>query len=200
MGHPTANRTVLKTEIIMRISFLAGPLVILSLLAASPTAGALGNGEETSPPSKTLAQVPTTLIGQWNITRELPTTAITCWDSREARYLLGKHFQIGPGLLIWGHTQVPIQNVRETTFDDESFLRAYSGSGGSVRFRYLGVTSPTAKVVEIRHPDIKWKDPGGQDHYEIPGEWALLKAPNTIVVSVCNVYYEARRLPAVKQH
>jgi hypothetical protein len=81
----------------MRISFLAGPIVIMSLLLGSATARALGNGEKTSPPSKTLAQIPTTLIGRWSITRELPTTAITCWDSQDARYLLGKHFQIGPG-------------------------------------------------------------------------------------------------------
>jgi hypothetical protein len=161
---------------------------------------ALGNSDKTTPPSKTLAQVPTALIGRWSITRELPTTAITCWDGRDARYLLGKHFQIGPDVLIWGQTQVPVQSVRETTFDDESFLTAYSGSGGSVRFRYLGIARPTAQVVEIHHPDRKWTDPGGQDHYEIPGDWALLKAPNTIVVSVCNVYYEARRLPPVKQH
>jgi hypothetical protein len=175
--------------------FITLPLLLLCVAAT-----ALGIGDETAPQSKTIPQVPTTLIGRWSITRELPTPAITCWDSREARHLLGKHFQIESGILMWGQTQVPIQSVRETTFDDESFLRAYSGSGGSVRFQYLGVTSPTAQVIEIHHPDIKWKDPSGQDHYEIPGDWALLKAPNTIVVSVCNVYYEARRLPAVKQH
>jgi hypothetical protein len=163
-------------------------------------ATALGNNAETTPPSKILPEVPAALIGQWSITRELPTTAITCWDSREARYLWGKHFQIEPQFMVWGQTQVRIQSVRETTFDDESFLRAYSGSGGSVRFGYLGVTSPTAQVVEIQHPDIKWKDPRGQDHYEIPGDWALLKGPNTIVVSVCNVYYEAKRVRSVKQH
>jgi hypothetical protein len=175
--------------------FIALPFLLLSVAAT-----ALGIGDETAPQSKTLPQVPAALIGNWSVVRRLPTFGITCWSSQDARFLLGKRFELKSESLLWQHNRVPTQSVRITTFDDESFFKANSGSGGGEHLRELGVSSPTVQVVEIQHPDIKWKDPSGQDHYEIPGDWALLKAPNTIVVSVCNVYYEARRLPPVKQH
>jgi hypothetical protein len=169
------------------------PLLLLCVAAT-----ARGIGDETAPQSKTLPQVPTALIGNWRVVRQLPTSGITCWGDREARFLLGKHFGLTPNSLLWQHNRAPIQSVRMTTFDDESFFEANSGSGGGEHLAELGVTSTTAQVVEIKHSNINWKDPGGQDHHEIPGDWALLKGPNTIVVSVCNVYFEATRLSPIK--
>jgi hypothetical protein len=174
--------------------------ITLQLLSLCAAATSLANSDETTPPSKTLPQVPAALIGNWSVVRQLPTFGITCWSGQEARFLLGKRFELKSESLQWQHNRVPTQNVRITTFDDESFFKANSGSGGGEHLHELGVSSPTAQVVEIQHPDIKWKDPSGQDHYEIPGDWALLKDPNTIVVSVCNVYFEARRLPPIKRH
>jgi hypothetical protein len=150
--------------------FIALPFLLLSVAAT-----ALGIGDETAPQSKTLPQVPAALIGNWSVVRRLPTFGITCWSSQDARFLLGKRFELKSESLLWQHNRVPTQSVRITTFDDESFFKANSGSGGGEHLRELGVSSPTVQVVEIQHPDIKWKDPSGQDHYEIPGDWALLR-------------------------
>jgi hypothetical protein len=140
------------------------------------------------------AQVPAELIGKWRVARELRTNNITCWDDKQAHTLIGTEIEYGKDSLQWGKTHLKVQHVRKATFDAEQFLREYSGSGGGVRFHDLGVVTPTVNVLQIQHADIEWKDSNGNAQYEIPGDWALLRDRNSIVISVCSVYFEAQRV------
>ena len=75
----------------------------------------------------------------------------------------------------------------------QQFREEYSGQGAhnsQASFRQLGITTAKVKQVTIKHPpaDIT----GGTT--EIPGDVVLLKDHSTIILSVCNVYFEAKRL------
>ena len=58
-----------------------------------------------------------------------------------------------------------------------------------VTFRQLGIKAPTAMEIEIRHPEAHITGAT----IEIPGDVILVKNKNTIIFSVCNLYFEAKR-------
>jgi hypothetical protein len=182
-----------KSFVIITISFLS-LAVFQALISTSHAHGQVPAHADSS------GQIPAELIGKWRVVRELPTNGVTCWDEKQAQALIGTEIEYGKDSLQWGKIQVKAQNVQLTTFDAEQFFREYSGSGGGIRFGDLGITTQTVRLVKLQHLNVSWKDHGGQEHYEIPGDWALLKASNRIVLSVCNVCYEAKRLLPVKQH
>lgn len=74
----------------------------------------------------------------------------------------------------------------------EQYEREYSSpsvNGTQVSFRQLGISAPEVKQVTVDHApaDITTATT------EIPGDVVLLKNRNTIIFSVCNVYFEAER-------
>jgi hypothetical protein len=63
-------------------------------------------------------------------------------------------------------------------------------NGSQVSFRQLGISASETKQVSIEHPPAEIT----KATTEIPGDLLLLKNRNTIIFSVCNVYFEAKRL------
>lgn len=56
-------------------------------------------------------------------------------------------------------------------------------------FKQLGILRPGTTLIDLSHDQIESID--GADNF--PGDRVLIKAKNTIIFSVCNVYFEARR-------
>ncbi|MGA7288442.1 MAG: hypothetical protein WBX02_10135, partial [Terriglobales bacterium] len=65
-----------------------------------------------------------------------------------------------------------------------------SVNGSQVSFRELGINAPEMKQVSINHAPAKIA--GATT--EVPGDVVLLKNRDAIVFSVCNIYFEAKRL------
>jgi hypothetical protein len=141
--------------------------------------------------------IPSELWGTWVVRRELPTSTISCWGETEARAIIGTEIEYGADSFRWKDkiTRHPTADVSVLTakqFHDEN-----SGQGANssqVSFDQLGIKGSTAKQVTINHPGATSKLPG--EPSEIPGDVVLLKSHNTIVSSVCNVYFEAKRVVA----
>ena len=153
---------------------------ILCLLLAFPTA-ALPSHE-----------IPPQLRGTWIITRLIPTRTISCWGQREANRLLGTSVHYSTDSFQWKSYSVERAAVIAQDWTAEGFSREYSGGGAAdsyVDFGELGIPSSTATVIIIQHPPA---DITGAT-VEIPGDWVLLKNRNTIILSVCNLYFEAHR-------
>jgi hypothetical protein len=139
--------------------------------------------------------IPSELWGSWVIRRELPTSTITCWGENEARAIIGTEIEYGADSFQWKDkiAKRPTGDVSVVTakqFHDEN-----SGGGANssqVTFGQLGITAAKAKQVTINHPGTTSELPG--EPSEIPGDVVLLKNHDTIVFSVCNVYFEAKRI------
>ena len=141
--------------------------------------------------------IPSELWGRWVIRRELPTSTITCWGETEAREIIGTEIEYSADSFRWKdkttkHPTADVSVVTAKQFHDEN-----SGGGANssqVSFGQLGIKAAAAKQVTINHPGTTSELPG--EPSEIPGDVVLLKNQNTIVFSVCNVYFEAKRVVA----
>ena len=138
-------------------------------------------------------QMPQELVGKWVIQRELPTKTISCWGEEEAKAIVGSEIEYTPDSFRWKSTVVKHPAVEVRVVSAEGFERENSSpsvNGSQVSFRELGINAPDAKHVSIPHQpaDIT------KATTEIPGDEVLLKNDNTIVFSVCNLYFEAKRL------
>ena len=137
-------------------------------------------------------EIPQQLRGEWTVTHLIPTRTISCWGQREAKHLLGSTVHYATDSFWWKkhkvmHAAVDTENV--TAFQ---FRVNYSGGGAAdseIDFNQLGIRATSATIVKIRHEAANIT--GGTT--EIPGDWVLLKDKNTIVLSVCNLYFEAHR-------
>ncbi len=74
----------------------------------------------------------------------------------------------------------------------DEFEREFSGGGSMdsrVSFAELGIRNPVVTRISLSHPPANFTGAT----IEIPGNSVLIKNQNSIVFSVCNVYFEARR-------
>jgi hypothetical protein len=141
--------------------------------------------------------IPSELWGSWVVRRELPTSTISCWGETEARAIIGTEIEYSAHSFRWKdkiarHPTADVSVVSAKQFHDEN-----SGQGANssqVSFGQLGIKAATAKQVTINHPGVTSELPG--EPSEIPGDVILLKNHNTIVFSVSNVYFEAKRVVA----
>jgi hypothetical protein len=140
-------------------------------------------------------QIPQQLWGTWTITRILPTNNISCWGNKEAKAILGTHIEYSANLFRWKTHEVKNPKATVKTYTAEEFREEYSGSGAyQVDFNQLGIRAPEVQQVSIEHPDANIT--GGTT--EIPGDTVLIKNHTGIVISVCSVYFEARKSPDSK--
>jgi uncharacterized protein len=137
--------------------------------------------------------MPAQLLGIWTIRKILPTLTISCWDEKQARTLIGTELEYNPESLRWKTTRVRYVNSTATTVKAQDFAADNSGSQSSVTFKDLGITAPEVMQIAIEHPDVAMDAGSKNDTTEMPGDQVLLKGPNAIVFSVCNVYFEADR-------
>jgi hypothetical protein len=139
--------------------------------------------------------IPKSLWGKWIVQRELPTTTISCWGDKEAKALLGTELEYSPEFFRWNKiiTENPTAEVETITaaqFHDENSGRGANSS--QITLQQLGITKDSVVQIVIRHPAASIT--GGT--VEIPGDGVLVKDENTLVFSVCNVYFEAKRRTA----
>jgi len=138
------------------------------------------------------AQIPQGLVGRWVIQREIPTRTISCWGDEEAKAIIGSEIEYTPDSFAWKGTVVKHPAVKLRVISAEQFDRENSSpsvNGSQISFRQLGINAPDAKLVSIDHPPAQIT----KATTEIPGDEVLLKSHSTIVFSVCNLYFEAKR-------
>lgn len=137
-------------------------------------------------------EIPVQLRGRWVVTRDLLTSTICCWGEKESKELIGTEIEYIPDSFRWKnivttHPSVQIKVISAQQFHDNN-------SGGSVNssqvnFQQLGIRALRITQITLGHEPANIT--GGT--IEIPGDEVLLKNKNTIVFSVCNVYFEAKR-------
>jgi hypothetical protein len=140
-----------------------------------------------------VAQAPESLIGKWIVKRELPTRTIACWGEKEAHRLIGTEIEYTAHSLRWqDHTindpQVTVKTLTAEQYHDNN--SSPSANGSQVDFAQLGIESPTVTQVEFNHPASTI----AKGTTEIPGDLVLIKNRDTIIFSICNVYFEATRM------
>ena len=138
-------------------------------------------------------EIPQELVGKWVIQRELPTRTISCWGEKEAKTIIGTEIEYTTESLRWKQIVVKHPTVEVAVLSAEQFQPENSSprvNGSQVSFRQLGINAPEMNQVRINHAPAELT--GATT--EIPGDVVLLKNRNAIVFSVCNVYFEAKRL------
>ena len=63
-------------------------------------------------------------------------------------------------------------------------------NGSQVSFHQLGIAAKSAREISIHHAPANISGAT----VEIPGDSVLVKDSDTIVFSVCNIYFEAKRV------
>jgi hypothetical protein len=143
--------------------------------------------------------IPQALWGKWIVKRALPTRTISCWDEQKIKKLIGTELEYSSGLFRWGKVVTKNPSMKTTTITASQFHDEYSGGGANdsqVTFQQLEIKEAKIIQVEIKHPAASITGAT----IEIPGDRVLLKDQNTIVFSVCNVYFEAKRsLPSIRK-
>jgi hypothetical protein len=137
--------------------------------------------------------MPQELIGKWIVQRELPTRTISCWGEEDARAIIGSEIEYTSDSFRWKSTVVKHPAIEVRVVSAEQFERENSSpsvNGSQVSFRQLSINAPDAKQVSISHQPAEITN----TTTEIPGDEVLLKNHDTIVFSVCNLYFEAKRL------
>jgi hypothetical protein len=144
------------------------------------------------PAAVTTHEIPQQLQGDWLVTRLIPTRTISCWGNRDAKKLLRTTIHYATDSFQWTDHSVPHTAVTVRSMTAFQFREEYSGGGAAdsqIDFAQLGIRAPSATIVTLSHPTANIT--GGT--IEIPGDWALLKDKGTIIISVCNLYFEAHR-------
>lgn len=142
--------------------------------------------------------IPKQLWGKWNIRREVPTGMISCWGEEESKTLIGTELEYSAEYFRWQKVVKKNLTAEVTTISAEQFHDENSGGGANssqVDFRQLGIKADKVTQVVIRHPAASIT----VATIEIPGDRVLIKDKNTIVFSVCGVYFEAVRRTAPPQ-
>jgi hypothetical protein len=152
--------------------------LLANFLVASTTSGA--------------RTVPERLWGYWRITREIPTSTISCWGQNEVDAIIGTNIEYTQDSFRWrGFVEYqPLTEV--TSVNRNKFEDANRASGSSVTFKELGLKARVVTRVVIQHAEAEIA--GGTP--QVPGDDILIKDRNTIVFSVCNVFFEAKRIEA----
>ena len=133
--------------------------------------------------------IPLELRGKWRVHKILPAETVSCWGDKEGKALIGTEIEYAADSFRWKDKSVPHPRVEIAVVAADEFQKEYWGSGSFVDFHHLGIRTPQATEVQIGHPPADTT--GGS--IEIPGDRVLIKDQNTIVFSVCNVYFEGKR-------
>jgi hypothetical protein len=162
-----------------------------SIVNAVPGPTERGNAV-SQPRQSPVNGVPKELWGKWTIDGEIPTSTIACWGEREAKGIIGTQIEYGPEIFRWKDAVTQHPSTETATVTAAQFHEENSGHGADssqVTFRQLDINVAATSEVTIKHSDANIT--GGTT--EIPGDVVLIRDKNTIVFSVCNVYFEAKR-------
>jgi hypothetical protein len=136
---------------------------------------------------------PKRIWGKWRIRREVPTSTISCWGEREVRAIIGTEIEYTAESFRWKNVITRHPSTEVANVSAEQFHAENSGQGvnsSQITLQQLGIKAAEATQITIKHPEANVT--GATT--EIPGDVVLLKDGNTIIFSVCNVYFEAERV------
>jgi hypothetical protein len=128
--------------------------------------------------------MPSAIQGSWRITRILPTTNKPCWTPAQAAKLVGSTLRYRQGAMVWQGGEVPTPEALTRTLTRRHFQDEYHFD-----LTELGIRTDSITEIDLQHEDA---DITGATT-EVPGDTILLASPARIIVSACNVYYEALR-------
>jgi hypothetical protein len=145
----------------------------------------------------TVGTIPKVVWGKWVVRREVPTTTISCWGEPEAHKIIGTEIEYSEKIFRWNSiaTKDPVAESKIMTaqeFHDENSGGSVSSS--QVDFQQLGIKQAQTTEIRIHHADAHVSATTN----EIPGDDILVKDTNTIVFSICNIFFEAKRVPGGK--
>jgi hypothetical protein len=180
----------------MRLAFFSGSAEPILETQALGTSNALcgsfyyeRTATITSPASTPAQSIPKSLLGSWTVRRELPASTISCWAQDQADKLIVTEIEYSADTLRWRDIGAINPEVEVKTVTANQFMTDNSGSQSYVDFKVLGIQANEATEISLKHTNSKeWEGTS-----EIPGDNVLIKNPDTIVFSVCNVYFEAER-------
>jgi hypothetical protein len=145
----------------------------------------------------TLAQIaqtmPNELYGRWEIRRILPARTISCWNYKEARTIIGTEIEYSQISFRWKGIFVKNPKAIVRIVSAEQYHNENSGGSSNssqVTFQQLGIIAKQTTLITLEHSPAEVT--GATT--EIPGDEVLIKDRNTIVFSVCSVYFEAERV------
>lgn len=110
-----------------------------------------------------------------------------------ARRIIGTTISYSSNGLSWRNLRTKAQAAKVRTITKREFHDENSGgsaNGSQIDFQQLGITGESATQITMSHPD---QNITGSTS-EFPGDEVLLKTPDTLVFSLCNVYFEAKRV------
>jgi Lysozyme inhibitor LprI len=145
------------------------------------------------PATKASAPISAEILGKWKVQKVLPTDTISCWDQKQADALIGTELEYKPDSLRWKTTTVKNLGATTTTVDAQQFMTDNSGSSSVVTFKMLGIAVPKVKQVAIEHAEVTIQDGSPNGSLEMPGDAVMLNGADSLVFSVCSVWFEARR-------
>jgi hypothetical protein len=138
--------------------------------------------------------IPKEIWGKWTIRRILPTRTISCWGYPEAKKMLGTEIEYSARAFRWKDVVIKNPAVETKIVGADQYHDDLSGHGtgsSQIDFGQLGIKAASAQRITIEHPPANITDATT----EIPGDDVLVKNPTTIIVSACNIYFEAKRAP-----
>lgn len=152
-----------------------------------PNSSQAGSTQAASPPlsnaSVLATSMPRELWGVWTVTRALPGEGFTPCNEGFQNAMLGTQIEYSPDLFRWKDTTVKQPRVKEELVSTQALSNEYRTD-----IAQLGFSSSTVTLVTIAHPDANLTGAT----IEIPGDTVLLKAPGTIVFTVCGDWFEAQ--------
>jgi len=136
--------------------------------------------------------IPKEIWGKWVVTRELPARTISCWGEKEAKALLGTEIEYSRELFRWknivtNHPVAKTEIVTAAQFHDDN--SGHGRDSSQVTFAEIGITAKEARQIWIQHPPANITGAT----IEIPGDSVLIKDKDSVVFSVCGLYFEAER-------
>jgi hypothetical protein len=144
---------------------------------------------QMAPMKPSNGHIPRGLWGTWVIGRELPASTIACIDEAQAKRITGTELEYGDEIFRWKDIVTNHPAAEMALITAQQFRRQDSGSDSQVSFQQLGINQTEVPEVTVKHLDSDVID----GTTEVPGDVALVKDRDTIIVSVCNVYFEAKR-------
>lgn len=172
---------------------------LLPLMLLIPLSAPLLAMAQQTPPDKgrsaSLAPIPSQLLGQWRVTKTLPTQADACWDRQQIDSVLNTQISYQRDGFSWNNQQRRSLGVVSSTVEEQEFVEDNSEADSdtpAVDFAMLGIIAPAVERIAIMHT-AKDSASNTPDADEFPGATVLIKNPDTLIFSLCNVYFEAQR-------
>ncbi|HTV54040.1 MAG TPA: hypothetical protein VMI06_03915, partial [Terriglobia bacterium] len=148
--------------------------------AASPS---VTKSPAASDPASSGGTIPKAFWGIWRVTREFETPGVSGCDESEITPIIGSSITYSQSSFQWKNIAVTYPGAKLESMNAADFFNAYRADPTT-----LGLSGTSIDELTLTHADGTVT----QATTQIPGDTAFLKSPDTIVVSFCGAWFEAR--------